>query len=164
MAVQHFITNDKVNVAGLVLAGSADFKTELSQSDLLDPRLQAKIVKIVDVSYGMEVGWQQAIDLSSEALSNVKFVQEKKLIQKYFDEIAQDTGKYIYGVDDTLKTLELGAVETLIVWENLELTRHTLRNAAGGEFLSGHLVSKSYLLIRCLLNRNTYRAYMANRS
>ncbi|KAJ9098477.1 Eukaryotic peptide chain release factor subunit 1 [Naganishia cerealis] len=135
MAVQHFITNDKVNVAGLVLAGSADFKTELSQSDLLDPRLQAKIVKIVDVSYGMEVGWQQAIDLSSEALSNVKFVQEKKLIQKYFDEIAQDTGKYIYGVDDTLKTLELGAVETLIVWENLELSRHTLRNAAGEIFI-----------------------------
>ncbi|GHJ86842.1 hypothetical protein NliqN6_3244 [Naganishia liquefaciens] len=131
LAVQHFITNDKVNVAGLVLAGSADFKTELSQSDLLDIRLQAKIVKIVDISYGMEVGWQQAIDLSSEALSNVKFVQEKKLIQKYFDEIAQDTGKYIYGVDDTLKTLELGAVETLIIWENLDLTRHVLRNAAG---------------------------------
>lgn len=134
--MQHFITNDKVNVAGLVLAGSADFKTELSQSDLLDLRLQAKIVKIVDISYGMEVGWQQAIDLSSEALSNVKFVQEKKLIQKYFDEIAQDTGKYIYGVDDTLKTLELGAVETLIIWENLDLTRHVLRNAAGGMFLS----------------------------
>ena len=136
LAVQHFITNDKVNVAGLVLAGSADFKTELSQSDLLDIRLQAKIVKIVDISYGMEVGWQQAIDLSSEALSNVKFVQEKKLIQKYFDEIAQDTGKYIYGVDDTLKTLELGAVETLIIWENLDLTRHVLRNAAGGTLFS----------------------------
>ncbi len=35
----------------------------------------------------------QAIELSAEALSNVKFVQEKKLIQKYFDEIAQDTGR-----------------------------------------------------------------------
>jgi peptide chain release factor subunit 1 len=144
LAVQHFITNDKVNVAGLVLAGSADFKTELSQSDLLDLRLQAKIIKIVDISYGMEVGWQQAIDLSSEALSNVKFVQEKKLIQKYFDEIAQDTGKYIYGVDDTLKTLELGAVETLIIWENLDLTRHVLRNAAGGKCL------RFRLLIQCL--------------
>jgi hypothetical protein len=31
MAVQFFITNDRPNVAGLVLAGSADFKTELSQ-------------------------------------------------------------------------------------------------------------------------------------
>ncbi len=37
VAVQLFITNDKPNVAGLVLAGSADFKTELSQSDMFDP-------------------------------------------------------------------------------------------------------------------------------
>ena len=51
-AVQHFITNDKVNVTGLVLAGSADFKTELSQSDMSDQRLAAKIIKVVDVSYG----------------------------------------------------------------------------------------------------------------
>jgi peptide chain release factor subunit 1 len=36
-AVQMFITNDKVNCAGLVLAGSADFKNELSQSDMFDP-------------------------------------------------------------------------------------------------------------------------------
>jgi peptide chain release factor subunit 1 len=74
----------------------------------------------------------QAIELASEALSNVKFVQEKKLIQKYFDEISQDTGKYCFGIDDTLKGLEMGAVETLIVWENLDITRYILRNAAGG--------------------------------
>lgn len=37
---QFFITADRPNVAGLVLAGSADFKTELSQSDMFDPRLQ----------------------------------------------------------------------------------------------------------------------------
>jgi peptide chain release factor subunit 1 len=62
----------------------------------------------------------------------VKFVQEKRLIQKYFDEISQDTGRYCFGIDDTLKALELGAVETLIVWENLDITRYVLRNAAGG--------------------------------
>ena len=36
VAVQMFISNDKVNCSGLVLAGSADFKTELSQSDMFD--------------------------------------------------------------------------------------------------------------------------------
>ena len=36
---QVFITNDMPNVEGLVLAGSADFKTELSTSDLFDPVL-----------------------------------------------------------------------------------------------------------------------------
>lgn len=133
VAVQNFITNDKVNVAGLVMAGSADFKTELSQSDMFDNRLQAKIVKIVDVSYGGENGFNQAIELSAEALSNVKFIQEKKLIQSYFEEISQDTGKFCYGVDDTLKALEAGACETIIVFENLSIMRYTLKNSEGVE-------------------------------
>ena len=108
----------------------------MSGSDLFDPRLLAKVVKIVDVSYGGENGFNQAIELAADSLANVKFVQEKKLIQKYFDEIALDTGKYCFGITDTLKGLEMGAVETLIVWENLEITRNVLRNAAGGAFLS----------------------------
>ena len=45
------------------------------------------------------------------------------MLQKYFDEINQDTGKYCFMVDDTLKGLDLGAVETLIVWDNLEINR-----------------------------------------
>ncbi|KAG6898235.1 translation termination factor eRF1 [Termitomyces sp. T32_za158] len=135
LAVQHFITNDKVNVSGLVLAGSADFKTELGQSDMFDQRLAAKVIKVVDVSYGGENGFNQAIELAAESLANVKFVQEKKLIQKYFDEISQDTSRYCFGIDDTLKALELGAVETLIVWENLDIVRYTLRNAAAEEII-----------------------------
>merc|ERR1712054_526580 len=90
LAVQNFITNDKVNVAGLVLAGSADFKNDLNQSDMFDNRLATKVIKVVDVSYGGENGFNQAIELSSETLGNVKFIQEKKLIGQYFQEISQD--------------------------------------------------------------------------
>ncbi|KAJ5081390.1 hypothetical protein NUU61_009654, partial [Penicillium alfredii] len=133
LAVQNYITNDKVNVAGLVLAGSADFKNDLNQSDMFDQRLQSKVIKVVDVSYGGENGFNQAIELASETLSNVKFVQEKKLIGKYFEEISQDTGKVCYGVEDTLKALELGAAEILIVYENLDMTRWVLKNASGSE-------------------------------
>lgn len=125
--------------AGLILAGSADFKTELSQSDMFDPRLQAKVLNVVDVSYGGDNGFNQAIELSAEILANVKFIQEKRLIGKYFDEISQDTGKYVFGVDDTLKALEMGAVETLIVWESLETNRYVLKNAVTGELVIKHL-------------------------
>lgn len=128
VAVQNFITNDKVNVTGLILAGSADFKTELSTSDMFDNRLQAKIIKVVDVSYGGENGFNQAIELSAETLANVKFIQEKKLITQYFDEISQDTGKFCYGVEDTLKALELGACDIIIVYENLDIIRYTLKD------------------------------------
>lgn len=133
--MQNFVTNDKVNVAGLILAGSADFKNDLNQSDLFDQRLQSKVIKVVDVSYGGENGFNQAIELSSETLGNVKFIQEKKLINKYFDEISQDSGKVCYGVEDTLKALELGAAEILIVFENLEVVRWVLKTSEGSEII-----------------------------
>lgn len=60
LAVQFFISNDKPNVAGLVLAGSADFKNELSTSEMFDQRLQAVVVAVVDVSYGGDNGFNQA--------------------------------------------------------------------------------------------------------
>ncbi|KAH9658240.1 eRF1 1 domain-containing protein [Citrus sinensis] len=141
LATQFYINpaTSQPNVSGLVLAGSADFKTELSQSDMFDPRLQAKILKVVDVSYGGENGFNQAIELSAESLSNVKFIQEKRLIGKYFEEISQDTGKYVFGADDTLKALDMGAVDTLIVWENLDITRYVLKNTVTGEIVIKHL-------------------------
>ncbi|KAF7138695.1 hypothetical protein RHSIM_Rhsim07G0199900 [Rhododendron simsii] len=49
---------------------------------MFDPRLQAKILNVVDVSYGGENGFNQAIELSSEILLNVKFIHEKSLMGK----------------------------------------------------------------------------------
>lgn len=112
----------------------------------------------MDVSYGGENGLNQAIELSADALSNVKFVQEKRLIGKllsghfvtfllttlrttgkYFEEISQDTQKYCFGVDDTLKALEMGAVEVLICWENLDIMRYVVRNPTTKEERILHL-------------------------
>jgi peptide chain release factor subunit 1 len=127
MAVQCFITNDKSNVSGLIFAGPADFKTELRNSDMLDARLKEKVLKLVDVSYGGDNGFNQAIDQCGEILENVKFLQEKRLLQKYFDEISTG-GKVTFGVDETIKAMEAGAVQTLIVWESLDIARVQLRN------------------------------------
>lgn len=132
-ATQVFIAQDRPNVAALILAGSAEFKNKLAGSELFDPRLGAIVAKIVDVSYGGENGFNQAIELAADALANVKFVAEMKLLSNYFLQIAQDTGKYCYGIQDTLQALDSGAAEELIVWENLETMRLVLRNSSTGE-------------------------------
>lgn len=59
MAAQVFITNDKVNVVGLVVAGSAEFKTVLVEAERFDQRLAAKVIGVYDVSYGGENGLNQ---------------------------------------------------------------------------------------------------------
>ena len=116
-----------LNITGLILAGSAELKTELSRSDLFDQRLQKATIKIVDVSYGGESGLNQAIELASDSLSGIKFVKEKKLISEFFDHIYQDTGKFCFGTDETLMALEMGAAETIICWDGLETQRIVLK-------------------------------------
>ena len=74
VAAQTFITDNRCNVTGLVLAGSADFKNDLNKTEMFDPRLQVKVVNIVDVSYGFENGLNQAIDKSAQTLSNMKLM------------------------------------------------------------------------------------------
>jgi peptide chain release factor subunit 1 len=129
LCTQMFITDDRPNITGLVVAGSAEFKQDLTTSDLFDPRLEKVLIRpLLDVSYGGENGFNQAIELASESLKNVKFIQEKKLITNFLDEVAQDTGKFCFGIQDTMTALEMGACSTLIVWENLEIKRFVIKN------------------------------------
>ena len=95
---------------------------------------------------GGENGFNQAIELSADTLANVKFVQEKRLISKFFDEISQDTSKYVFGVADTLQCLEMGAVETLVVWEDLQVYRYTLMNSTSGK---SFVVITNNLFLKC---------------
>merc|ERR1712194_881201 len=132
IAVQMFITNDRPNVKGLVLAGSAEFKNDLLASELFDPRLGEIVVKTVDVSYGGENGFNQAIDLCADTLANVRFVNENKLICRYLEEIALDTGKVCFGVKETVLALEMGAIEILVIWENLDVIRYVLKHPSTG--------------------------------
>ncbi|KAL0231432.1 hypothetical protein GEMRC1_010836 [Eukaryota sp. GEM-RC1] len=132
-ATHLYITNDMPNVSGLILAGSAEFKTVLSESPWFDQRLQDKIVAVVDIANGGETGFNQAIEQASDTLSNVKFVQEKKLIKAFFDEVSMDSKKYVFGVTDTMAALEMGAITSLLVWENLETNRVVLKDTQSGE-------------------------------
>ena len=74
LAKQHFISNDAPNIRGIVVAGSADLKFVMQQSDHFEFRLKALIIATVDVSYGFDQGFNQAISLASDSLTNVKFV------------------------------------------------------------------------------------------
>ncbi len=74
---------------------------------------------MLDVSYGQDNGLNQAIQMASDAIGNVRFVQEKKVVGKFFEQIALDTGLVVFGIEDTLKALEVGALETMLLYEDL---------------------------------------------
>lgn len=105
---------------GLVFAGSAEFKQVLFESEILDPRIKALVISIIDVSYGGENGFQQAMELSSGVIVNEKLNREKALIEEFMNEIKTD-GNYCFGEKELRYMIELGAVKVVIIWEELDL-------------------------------------------
>lgn len=124
---QVFITNDKPNVKGLILAGSAEFKNDLSKSDLFDIRLQPIVLKLVDIAYGGENGFNQAIEMTTDVLKSVKIMHERKILGRFYDEIAKDTGKYVFGKKDTMNAFDNGLVSVIIIHDELAFNRLSLR-------------------------------------
>ena len=118
-AIKIFITNDKVNVKGIIFGGSAQFKDKIIESNIMDLRLKSVIIGVFDIAYGGENGFEQTIEQSSSLLSNVKYVEEKKILLEYFQIISTD-GNYIFGMKETLNALKNGIIDTLIVYDNLQ--------------------------------------------
>jgi len=135
LATKYFIDPEKSqpNVCGIVLGGSAEFKDQLNDAKILDPRLLSKIIAVVDVAYGFKQGLQQAVELCADTLRGVTLIHQKRLLSKFFEEISQDTGKYCFGTGDTMHSLEAGAVETLLIWERCNLVRYCIRDGQTGK-------------------------------
>lgn len=119
---QLFLRDERCWLKAIVLAGFADFKDELRDSSFLDPRIKDKVIHTVDISYSGMPGLQQAIQLSGDVILQNRLIQEKTLLQSFFQHIAMDTGRYVFGSSDVIAALEQGAVETLLVNEQSPVT------------------------------------------
>lgn len=120
-----FIENDVVNVKGIILAGRADKKDMLEKSDFLDRRIKSAIIKTIDVQYSGEIGLLNAIKMTTDVINSTKLGRESKLLSLFFETISRD-GNYSIGINDTIMALEMGAVQKLIVYDELDYTKYVV--------------------------------------
>ncbi len=118
-ATRYFLSNDVPNISALYIAGTAGLKDRFLNEGFLDPRLHPVLQEpTISISYGLDRGLDEAITLLGESLHNLKYVEEQKILTRFFNFIAQDVPKISYGFSDTLSALNMGLVEILIVSEH----------------------------------------------
>jgi peptide chain release factor subunit 1 len=143
MCKKAFIGNSNLpQVKGIILAGKAHFKSKLAESPLLDGRLKKIILKILEVGYGGENGFQQAIEMSQEVLADVKLMEEKKIMSQFMEHIAKETGKYCYGIKEVCDCLDETVISDLIVYEDLDLFVVTVYNSETNEDETKYMTRK----------------------
>ncbi len=104
---------------GLIVGGPGPTKYDFIEGDYLNYMLKEKILATIDTSYVGEQGVEEIVSKSGEILRGVRYMEEKKIVQKFLYEIGHETGLGVYGETQVRKYLNAGIVDTLIVSEKL---------------------------------------------
>ena len=123
---------EDVLVQGIIIAGSANLKYVLQSTaaKLMDYRLSNKILQVFDTQYGGVHGFSEAIDKAKNLFGNLRYTQEQNLISSFMDLIAQDSLKYTFGLNHTIHALEMGVVDKLLIFDQLDIHRCVIKENA----------------------------------
>ena len=111
---------------GIFVGGAGFTKLKFMKVDALDYRLKEKLLEPVDIGIGGEAGIRAILIKVQDEISNVRYIKEKKLVQNFLFNLSKDTGLISYGEKEVRRLLNANAVKTLLLSEELELTRITV--------------------------------------
>ena len=118
---EYFI--DIYPIKGLIVSGPGPTKEDFINNNYLEYRLQNMIISTIDASYSGAEGIREAFAKSSEILSNFRMVEEKKIVEKLFQQINNNTGLGSYGLKEVLDMLKNNVADTIIITDDTELYR-----------------------------------------
>jgi len=120
------------NLKGIILGGPGHTKCDFQKGDYIHYQLKNKILEVIDTAYVEEQGVKEVVDKAPEIMKKVRYIEEKEIMQKFLYEVGHDTGLITYGEAEVRKTLETGAVRTLLLSEGVDLSRLTIKCSACG--------------------------------
>jgi len=115
------------DLKGIIVGGPGPTKNDFEKGDYLHYTLRDKIMATVDTAYVAEQGLEEVTGRAPEILRNVRYVEEKRIMQDFLYEIGHDTGLATYGEKEVKQSLETGIVKTLLLSEALNTVRVTVK-------------------------------------
>ncbi len=122
-ATEAFLAIDPKDLEGILIGGPSPTKEEFMDGGFLHHELQRKVLGALDVSYTDESGLYELVDAAQDKLLDLELTQDKVVMRRFMKELVSDRGLAAYGEAEVRHNLELGAVEVLLLSEDLRKTR-----------------------------------------
>jgi peptide subunit release factor 1 (eRF1) len=110
------------NVVGVLIGGPGPIKERLVKEDYLHYQIKNKVLAVKDVGYTDEYGLEELVKRSEDVLQQTEMFRERKLLSDFFIRLREGEN-VVVGLEKTLKALEMGALNELIISEDFEYTR-----------------------------------------
>ncbi len=116
---------DQENLVGIIVGGPGHTKNKFIEGGFLHHELRKKIIGILDTSYNGEYGLRELVDRAEDILQDLELTQERVLVQHFLKQLVNDE-PVTYGEKEVRYALQIGAVETVLLSEDVDLYRVTI--------------------------------------
>jgi len=107
------------NLKGIIVGGPGPTKEDFLKGNYLHYELKDKILTTVDTGYTGREGVKEVVERSRDFLRNVRFYEERKIVQDFLYNIGQDNGLSTYGEREVMQALKASNVRTLLLSEGV---------------------------------------------
>lgn len=107
------------NLKGVLIGGPGPVKETFYDKNYLHYQIQKKVLGVKDIGSTDEYGLEELVFKAQDLLREAIVTKERELIQKFFSEL-KNNGNVVYGLEETKKALETGAVDTLLISEEFD--------------------------------------------
>ena len=124
---------DRPELLGILVGGPGATKDFFVKEEYLHHELRKKVVTpLVDTGYTDESGLRELVQNAKNIITDMQLTKEKEYMQRLFTEIRKaDGGLSCYGEDEVRQSLDMGAVDMLLISESLSKRRVTVQCPSG---------------------------------
>jgi len=105
---------------GILVGGPGVTVNDFLNKDYITADVRNKIIGVKDLSYTGDFGLQELLDASGDVLANEEVADDKKVMQEFFTFLNTKSGMVSYGEAEVKKTLDMGAVDKLLLSEEID--------------------------------------------
>ena len=106
------------DIEGVLVGGPSPTKEEFLDGDYLHHEIGDAVIGKFDVSYTDESGLRELVDNAEDALADAEVMKDKREMEAFFKELNAGE-RATYGFEQTRENLVMGAVDRLLISEDL---------------------------------------------
>lgn len=106
---------------GIVVGGPGFVKNKLVDDGYLHQDLEDEIIAEESTNYSGEDALEELVEKAEDAIEDSEAVREKQYVNEFLTNLKEENGKSEYGLKQVMKAMDMGAVETVLISEDIEL-------------------------------------------
>jgi peptide chain release factor subunit 1 len=119
------------DLKGVIIGGPGPIKEQFAEGKFLAYDIKKRVLGIVNTSYTGDYGLKEMVNLAEDLISQASIIREKKILDRFFDELGKDSGLAVYGLKEVVGALQAGNVELLLLSEEFDWVKVNLECSCG---------------------------------